>query len=99
MLHGCRRLLRNAAVQLQDNFSNPAAVADIPVRFRLLVADSDAGSDEAEAPQLCCSVGDMQLKTDEKGRAFFGDVAVEQDTGRMVSWPWGAMARRSAVPW
>eukprot|EP00878_Enallax_costatus_P016827 GHUV01017663.1.p3 GENE.GHUV01017663.1~~GHUV01017663.1.p3 ORF type:complete len:114 (-),score=35.89 GHUV01017663.1:1106-1447(-) len=80
-----RRLLRNAAVQLQDSYGNPAATTGIPVRFRLLLSDTDAAAiDEVEAPQLCCSVGETQLKTDENGRAFFGDVGVEQDTGRMV---------------
>lgn len=72
-------------MQLQDSHSNPTCVPDIPIRWRLSVADGDsAGDDALEAPELCCSAGDVQLKTDENGRAYFGEVAVVQDSGRMV---------------
>lgn len=79
-----RQLLRNAAVQLVDNHSNAAAVARMPVRWRLLCGQGSGGG-RAEAPQLCCSAGQVQLESDERGRAFFGDVAVEEGSGRLVS--------------
>jgi len=81
----CRRLLRNAVVQLLDVHHNPAALPGVAVRWRLLLKESGSRADEAAAPQLCCSSGGQQLVSDDNGRAFFGDVAVEQDTGRMVS--------------
>lgn len=81
----CRRLLRNAVVQLLDSFSNPAAVPDVAVRWRLLCSDPSSRSDDAEAPQLVSSEGQLQLNTDERGRAFFGEIGVEQGTGKMVS--------------
>jgi hypothetical protein len=80
----CRRLLRNAAVQLLDSHANPAAVADVAVRWRLLCSDAGSRDDDAEAPQLCCSEGQLQLSSDARGRTFFGEIAVEQGTGRMV---------------
>eukprot|EP00775_Hariotina_reticulata_P002831 gene2831-3124_t len=78
-----RRLLRNAVVQLLDAHQNAAALPGVAVRWRLLLGDSGSRADEATAPQLCCSSGEVQLNSDDNGRAFFGDVAVEQDTGRM----------------
>jgi hypothetical protein len=71
-------------VQLLDSHANPAAVADVSVRWRLLCSDADSREDDAEAPQLCCSEGQLQLSSDARGRAFFGEIAVEQGTGRMV---------------
>lgn len=83
----CRRLLRNVAVQLVDAHGNAVEAAGVQVRWRLLCADADTGGGggDAEAPQLCCSGGEVQMASDEQGRAFFGDVAVEQGTGKMVS--------------
>jgi hypothetical protein len=80
----CRRLLRNAVVQLLDSHANPAAAADVAVRWRLLSSDAGSRDDDAEAPQLCCSEGQLQLSSDARGRAFFGEIAVEPGTGRMV---------------
>ncbi|KAF8056436.1 SMCHD1 [Scenedesmus sp. PABB004] len=80
---GSRRLLRNAVVQLQDDHGNATPIADVPVRWRLLAADAGSRDDGAEAPQLVCAAGELQLASDERGRAFFGDVSVEAGTGRM----------------
>jgi len=80
-----RRLLRNAVVQLYDSHSNPAAAAGVPARWRLYCADSDNLRAGAEAPNLCVATGELQLQSNDKGRAFFGDVGVEEGTGKMVS--------------
>jgi hypothetical protein len=84
-----RRLLRNAAVQLVDRFGNAAAASEVALRWRLVCADSDGEGGAvagAEAPRLCCSAAEaVEAQTDERGRAFFGDLAVEEGSGRMVS--------------
>lgn len=80
-----RRLLRNAVVQLFDGHSNPAAAAGVAVRWRLYCTDSDAARGGAEAPQLSVATGELELQSNDKGRAFFGDVGVEEGTGKMVS--------------
>jgi hypothetical protein len=76
-----RRLMRNAAVQLMDGFANACTATDVAVRWQLLCDD---GGDGSEAPQLAASAGGLQLQSDERGRAFFGDLAVEEGSGRMV---------------
>lgn len=79
-----RRLLRNAVVQLYDSHSNPAAVTGVLTRWRLYCTDSSSVRAGADAPQLCVATGELQLQSNEKGRAFFGDVGVEEGTGKMV---------------
>lgn len=92
-----RRLLRNAAVQLVDGFGNAAAVSDVPLRWQLTCAA--AAQDDAQAPQLCCSAADgAQLQSDERGRAFFGDIAVEEGSGRLVSGSCMVLASPSHLP-
>ena len=79
-----RRLLRNAVVQLFDGHNNPAAVAGVAARWRLYCTDSDCVKAGAEAPQLCATTGELHLQSNDKGRAFFGDIAVAEGTGQMV---------------
>jgi hypothetical protein len=79
-----RRLLRNAVVQLYDSHSNAAAVTGVPTRWRLYCTDSSSARAGAEAPQLCVATGELQLQSNDKGRAFFGDVGVEEGTGKLV---------------
>lgn len=80
-----RRLLRNAVVQLFDSHNNPACVAGVPARWRLYCTNSDSTRAGAEAPVLCAATGELQLQSNDKGRAFFGDIGVEEGTGKMVS--------------
>lgn len=80
-----RRLLRNAVVQLYDSHNNPAYAAGVLSRWRLYCSDSGSVRAGAEAPQLCVATGELQLQSNDKGRAFFGDVGVEEGTGKMVS--------------
>jgi hypothetical protein len=82
-----RRLLRQAALQLQDEHGNAAPAAGLPIRWRLTAVDVGGNvnlAEAAEAPTLLCSEGSLQLVSDERGRAFFGDLAVEEGTGRVV---------------
>jgi hypothetical protein len=81
-----RRLLRNAVVQLYDSHNNPACVAGVLARWRLYCSDSDSVRAGAEAPAMCVATGELQLQSNDKGRAFFGDVSVEEGTGKMVRW-------------
>lgn len=92
-----RRLLRNAVVQLYDGHDNPAAAGGVPVRWRLYCTDADCVRRGAEAPQLCVATGELQLQSNDKGRAFFGDVGVEQGTGKMVRRRWLAVVRKGAA--
>lgn len=80
-----RRLLRNAVVQLYDSHNNSASVAGVLSRWRLYCTDSGSVRAGAEVPQLCVATGELQLQSNDKGRAFFGDVGVEEGTGKMVS--------------
>lgn len=80
-----RRIIRNAVVQLLDSHNNPAAVAGVAARWRLYCTDSDSVKVGAEPPQVCSATGEVQLQSNDKGRAFFGDIGVEEGTGQMVS--------------
>lgn len=90
-----RRLLRNAVVQLYDSHSNPACVAGVLARWRLYCSDGNSVRAGAQAPVLCVATGELQLQSNDKGRAFFGDVGVEEGTGKMVSWDFVGLLRRS----
>lgn len=43
-----------------------------------------AGSSDSELPKLEVAEGNAQRRTDERGRAFFGDVAIAEGSGRVA---------------
>ncbi|KAI8466921.1 MAG: hypothetical protein J3K34DRAFT_524164 [Monoraphidium minutum] len=76
-----RRILAQAAVQLVDGHGNAAPLAGVRVRWRLAAAGDGGGG--GVPPDLECDGGAAEQKTDERGRAFFGDVLVAAGTGRV----------------
>jgi len=94
---GPRRILKAAAVQLRDGHGNAVALAGVRLKWRLKAAaavaaegggDAEAaaaGGGGASAPELVCEAGSCNAETDERGRAFFGDMLVVAGTGRVVS--------------
>jgi hypothetical protein len=78
-----RRLLKQAAVQLRDAHGNAVPLAGVRLKLRLKAAPSDGSG--GEAPGLAVESGEADTETDERGRAFFGDVLVRAGMGRVVS--------------
>lgn len=89
-----RRILKQAAVQLRDAHGNAVALAGVKLKWKLAICSSPAaGGGEGgggaaaaagEPPELECDGGALRAETDERGRAFFGDVFVKAGTGRVV---------------
>ncbi|GBF97420.1 hypothetical protein Rsub_09586 [Raphidocelis subcapitata] len=81
---GQRRILKAAAAQLRDAHGNAVPLAGVRLKLRLKPAardgDGRAGAGGAP-PELECESGALNAETDERGRAFFGDVLVRAGTG------------------
>ena len=89
-----RLMLRNAAVQLQDCYGNAACGGGVQVRFRLRSPAAAQGQGGAQVPELSVAQGLGPQETDERGRAFLGDVSVVEGSGAggcRVRW-WGGVA-------
>jgi hypothetical protein len=72
-------------VQLRDAHGNAVPLAGVPVKLRLKAAAAGGGAPPGgAAPELHVEAGAAEAETDERGRAFFGDVLVEAGTGRVV---------------
>ncbi|PRW58303.1 Structural maintenance of chromosomes flexible hinge domain-containing 1 [Chlorella sorokiniana] len=80
-----RLLLRNAAVQLEDEFGNAAPGGGVQVRFRLRYQGEGVGSSGSQLPALQAAQGRGQQETDERGRAFLGDLAIAEGSGRAAA--------------
>jgi hypothetical protein len=79
-------MLRQAAVQLRDQHNNPSRVAGVKLRWSFQAAPGEDGEDACEQlPELCnSSSSQLTALTDERGRAFFGEIGVLPETGRLV---------------
>ena len=71
-----RQLLRAAAVQLRDCHGNAASDTGVQVRFRLCARGEPGAS---QLPQL--EGGAEARETDQRGRAFAGDVFITEGSG------------------
>jgi hypothetical protein len=76
-----RLLVRAAAAQLRDQHGNAAGAAGVRVRFRLAAAAGADVAGGARAPELHVAEGPEPVETDDRGRAFLGDVSVVEGTG------------------
>ncbi|KAL4443930.1 hypothetical protein ABPG75_011667 [Micractinium tetrahymenae] len=80
-----RLLLRNAAVQLLDSYGNAASGSGVQVRFRLRQQRAAAAGGASELPELSMPQAGAILETDDRGRAFAGDLCVAEGSGRAAN--------------
>lgn len=73
-----RLVVRNAAAQLVDSHGNAADTAGVAVRVRLL---PPVPAGDWEPPTLVVSEGAGPWQTDERGRAFLGDLSIAEGSG------------------
>jgi len=82
-----RCMLRQAAVQLRDQYNNPSQLAEVKLRWRFQAAPGEDGEDACEQLPEVCNSSSSQLTavTDERGRTFFGDIGILPETGRLAA--------------
>lgn len=84
-----RTLVRAVAVQLHDMHGNAAPVAGVQLRFCIRMAEGIVPSGGAVLPCLQVVEGLTSWETDAAGKAFAGDLVIEQGSGeRGEELPW-----------
>lgn len=56
------------------------------------LAGASGPSSGGSVPELACEGGALEAETDERGRAFFGDMMVKAGTGHVVRGPGGIIS-------
>lgn len=88
-----RTLLRAVGAQLQDAHGNAAPTAGVQLRFAIRAPEGGGRAGGAALPRLQTVEGLASWETDGEGKAYVGDLAIEQGSGG--SWRrGGAMAAR-----